>query len=125
MVMSAKLSIIKAVYISPVRLHNNFVYKIISLHMKTGLACLAGTGSLVSHFQDSNRVPGQPIVHDVNWIPFPSKLFPVFACEYFYFFLFYLIPASCNYVNSCNMPKCTYFNILLCLMPDNFTHHTY
>ena len=83
MVMSAKLSIIKAVYISPVRLHNNFVYKIISLHMKTGLACLAGTGSLVSHFQDSNRVPGQPVVHDVNWIPFPSKLFPVFACEYF------------------------------------------
>ena len=51
--------------------------------MKTGLACLAGTGSLVSHFQDSNRVPDQLVVHDVNWIPFPSKLFPIFACEHF------------------------------------------
>ena len=120
--MSAKLSIIKAVYISPVRLHNNFVYKIISLHMKTGLACLAGTGSLVSHFQDSNRVPGQPVVHDVNWIPFPSKLPSI--CFRIFLPGIHLIPASCNYVNSCNMPKCTYFNILLCLMPDNFTHHT-
>ena len=58
--MSGKLSTIKGC------LYNNFLHKIISLHMKTGLACLAG--SLVSHLTQTG-CPVSRVVQDVKWIP--------------------------------------------------------